>query len=252
MDDMRQRYRVPRRDFTRPIRQPAPAEPKPTVIPPKPLAQAPTQAHVPPALAHAYQSPPRPALSAREPHQPNHHSQTAHHHHAVGATVKPARKKRRWFKKMLITLVILSVLGGGAALAYAKLYNANPFSEDISSQAQISLFYPKKLPAGYTINKSSIHLDNNVLTYAAAKADLRLVFTIEPAPANFNFGYFNKQYLTNTQSVSNPYSTAVVGLNKDRYLGNFISGKTWFILTTNSPSVSASDLSLVIGNLKKY
>lgn len=252
MDDMRQRYRTPRRDFTQSTRRPAPATPKPTVIPAKPQAKTPVQAHMPSSLAHAYQPPSRAEVQpAHLPHMPDHHSQPAHHH-AVGATARPSRKKHRALKKMLTTLVILAILGGAAVLAYTKFYNANPFPKDISSQAQVSLFYPKKLPAGYTINKSSIHIDNGVLTYAATKDDLRLVFTIEQVPGTLNINSFNKQYLVNSQEVSNAYTTAVVGLNKDRYLGSFVSGKTWFILTTNNASIPASDLSLVISNLKKY
>jgi hypothetical protein len=240
MDDMRQRYRLPRKDYGLPA---VPAA-KPA---PKPLAPEPASL-VPDSIKHAYQPPPAPAhhQAVKPKPSPPVAAQPAVHR------PKARPKKRRLLKKLLVTALVLGLLGGASAWAYPKYVHKNPFPADIRSKATIALFYPSKLPAGYTINSNSIHLDSGVLTYAATNGDKRIVFTTQPAPTGFDFQAFIQKYLKNIQPVSTTYGQGFIGQSQDRSLGSMVSGNSWFILSTNNAQISQDNLRLIISNLKKY
>jgi hypothetical protein len=231
MDDMRGRYRVPRRDYSQP--------------------DSPPQPPVHESLRHAY----RPAPSSKPEPEPQPSPVPVHQPAAVHHTAeRPHRhpKNHRVFKKLLIILLILAVLGGSGAWAYPKYINPDPFPKAVQSSANFLLFYPSKLPPGYSVNKSSIELNDGKLTYNANNGDKKLVFTSQKVSASLNIQDFTKQYLTNSQQFTTKYGSAVVGKNQDRYLGILVANDTWMIVSTNSTAVTSGDISLAIQNLKKY
>jgi len=216
-------------------------------MPHPPEPQAPQTVHE--SLRDAYQAPP----NATEPPASEHQlrSQPLDRQPARPGT-SPAKKRSKKFLKLLIILVLLAGLIGGGLYAYPKYVKANPFTPDIQTNADFSLFYPTKLPAGYTIDKSTIKLTNGVVIYAAANGDLRIIFTIQKTPPSFDFNTFYSQALSNSQQFATPYGQVVIGKSKDRYLGSLVSGSTWVIVSDSSPSISIDDLSLAMTHLKKY
>jgi hypothetical protein len=231
MDDMRNRYRAPRHDYTSPERP---------SVPPAPVPDALRDAYQPPP-AHRQEPRPEPAHPTvqREPASaPAHH--TSH------------RKPKKKLKKLLTAVILLAVLAGGALYAYPRYVNANPFSADVQTNAGYSLFYPKKLPPGYSIDKTKIALTNGVVIYDASNNDKRIVFTLQKVPTTFDFDTFYKQQFSDTQQFPTAYGTAYIGKNGDRYLGSLTSGTTWLLLSTNSQAVSVDDMSLVMSHLKQY
>jgi hypothetical protein len=242
MDDMRQRYRMPRKDYGLPSQPAAKPAPKPPAPEPASLGL------VPDSLKHAYQPPPTPAH--HQPAKPEQPRVSV----AESAIRRPkAKPKKHLFpKRLLLTVLILGLLSGAGVWAYPKYAHKNPFPADIRSKSAVALFYPSKLPVGYTINANSIHLDNGVLTYAATKNGLRIVFTTQPAPTGFDFQAFIQKYLKNVQPVSTTYGQGFIGQSQDRSLGSMVSGSSWFILSTNNAQVTQDNLRLIMSNLKKY
>jgi len=240
MDEMRNRYRVPGRDDEqrpRPVHETLrhAYQPPPRRAPIQPLTPHPTRTHVPA---------PQPAVPRPEPihHQPE----------PVGHHYSHRKPKRRLWRKFAVVIVILAALAAGGVYAYPKYVNANPFSPDIQANAGLALFYPAKLPAGYTIDKKSMNLTNGVVLYAANKGNLRLVFTQQKLPTDLDFTNFYKQQLPGAQQFDTPFGQAVIGKNGDRYLGSLTSGTTWLLLSNNNSSISLDDMSLVMIHLKKY
>lgn len=222
MDDMRDRYRAPRRDYAGPVRRP--------MVPTPHRPVEPVAATTPVAPA--------------EPHQPS-----PHHHQPA----KPHRRpKKRRFIRLLVFLLILAALAGGGFVAYQKYFVKNPFPADIRKNAGIDLLYPTKLPAGYKVNPTSIQRTNGILIYDANNGNQRLVFTLQNTPPTFDFDTFYKQQLQNSQQFSTKFGQAAVGKNSGRYLGSLVDGGTWLLLSTNNPQLTANDYSLVLNNLKKY
>ncbi len=218
-EDLRARYRVNRGDYNAPVHR----APRPPV-------------HHQPARPHNHTTTaPRPEIESAHPVVP----------HQKGP-------KRKLFRKVIIVLVILGILGGAAAWAYPKYMDKNPFPANIQSSAQVQLFYPSKMPAGFKIEPSSMHFTNGAFIYDAKNADKRLVFTLQKTPPTYNYSSFYGQDLKNLKELTSPYGKAVVGKYQDRYLGSLVSGNTWLLLSTNNTSVSADDMSLIISNLKKY
>jgi hypothetical protein len=242
-DDLRARFNLPRRDFS----QPEPLHHPPPKRPEHPhQAAAQPNPFIPPSLKHAYQPPPAPHQEAKPTHPKFRPAEPAAHRPT------PARKKRRLARKLIVTVLILGILGGACAWAYPKYAHKNPFPADIRASAAVQLLYPSKLPAGYTISSSSIHLDNGVLTYAANNGAKRIVFTTQRAPKSFDFPAFNQKYLKNPKQLSTAYGQAVIGQNEDRALGSLVSGQSWLILSTNNSQISPDNLALIMNSLKKY
>ncbi len=223
MDEMRDRYRMPRRDYAAPVRRPmapAPSSAPPNPAAPAPVSQAPQPQHEP----SPYQAPARP----------------------------PRRAKKRRLLKLFIILLILAALAGGVFLAYRKYYVKNPFPADIRQNAGLDLLYPTKLPTGYTIDPTSMQQTNGILLYDATSGSNRLVFTLQKTPSTFDFATFYKQQLQDNQQFSTPYGQAAVGKNSNRYLGSLVDGNTWLLLSTNTSSLSASDFTQTLNSLKNY
>jgi hypothetical protein len=231
MDDMRNRYRATRRDYSSPVERP------------------PEPAPVHDSLRSAYQPPPDSRQAGRP--EPAHHPVEREPLPApTHRTAKP--KSKRKLKRLLTVVILLAVLAGGGLYAYPKYAAPNPFSADIQTNAGYGLFYPRKLPAGYTIDKTKINLTNGVVIYAADNNDKRIVFTLQKVPSTFDFDTFYKQQFSATQRIQTAYGQAVIGKNGDRYLGSLTSGSTWLLLSTNSTNVSIDDMSLVMAHLKQY
>jgi hypothetical protein len=296
-DDLRNRFRAPRRDYAMPPSRPQPssrpqAVAKPAAQPNQPPAQkphhAPTQnpfltqqpapahkpahhtkplTHTQPAHHQSHKVHPQPIPSVMSGQTIAHHPSKPHQPPKTVATPQPvqphhaaqshhAKKRGGWAKKWLIGLLVLLIIGGiaatGALWAYPKYVKTNPFTADIQSNAKMGLFYPDKMPDGYSVNKSSIHTANGAVIYNAYNGDKKLVFTIQKAPPSFNFGKFYDDQLKNAQQFSTPNGEAVIGKNDNRYLGSISSDGSWLLLSTNSQDVTYDDMALVMHNLKKY
>jgi hypothetical protein len=242
-DDIRSRYRMPRRDYAGPIRRHPAAGGSGSDDRPMFAPRPPAQPRPQPAPAHQ----PVPH------HTPAHNQQTAAHRVEPAAARRHTRRKKHPFIKTLVILIILVSLAVGGWFGYQKYRVQNPFPEDIRSQSKLDLLYPVKLPAGYTINNQNMDLSNGILIYDANdKSGHRLVFTIQATPANFIFDSFYKQQLTNRQQYNTDFGSATVGKNSNRVLGSLVDDDTWLLLSTNSSDVTFNDMSLVLTHLKKY
>jgi hypothetical protein len=224
MDEMRNRYKMPRREFSAPVQRPAPHH----------SAQLPETAvnHLPEPITHMFDS--------LLPVQP-----VAHH--------SPAHKARSGrLKKSVIGIVIIVMIAGAIIFAYPKYSKTNPFSDDIQTKAGYSLFYPQKLPTGYTIDKTNITFTNGVVIYNASNSDKQIVFTLQKVPPTFDFATFYQKELPGAQQYKTDYGQVYIGKNGNRYLGSLTTGDTWVLVSTNGTAVSVKDISLAMTHLKKY
>jgi hypothetical protein len=168
-------------------------------------------------------------------------------------TTRHRPRKRSFFKFVLILMVLIGAAAAVKLWVYPKFSQPNPFPQEIRAEAPgISLFYPKLLPPGYQVDQTSIHISNGAVIYYVNNSSNRLVFTAQKIPPSFNFSSFYKRQLAESKHFSSPYGEAVIGKNDNRYLGSLNNQTTWLLLSTNSPSVSFDDMSLVMRNLKEY
>ena len=258
MEDLRGRYRLPRRDFGLPA-SPVP-QPRSNPRPPQPAAPKPiTHSRQPEPLIHeslraAYVPPPQAKSRVKAAHQPSapKHRAAIPQSQPVARPHQVPRKKRRLLKKVLLLCLFLGVLGGSAVWAYPKYAHPNPFPADIKTTDAVDLFYPSKLPAGYSVDKSTMQLGNNKLTYNAVNDGKKLVFTDQKTSSAPSLQSFTSQYLKNSQTFDTYYGAAVVGKNQDRYLGVLVADNSWLIVSTNSTQVTPDQIKFALQNLKKY
>jgi hypothetical protein len=249
MDDIRSRYRVSRRDYS--LGAPAAHKQTLTVTEPRPPIRRPLvpTPHRSPALAHTQQTQPAPAPSH---HNPAPEPASIPMPHQQMPRMQHHRPRKRRLLKLLMLLVFLATLSGGGWYAHQKYLVKNPFPADIRQNASVDLLYPTKLPAGYTMDLTSIQQTNGILLYDAASGSQRLVFTLQKTPPTFDFATFYKQQFKNNQQFSTKYGQVAVGQNGARYLGSLVDGNTWLLLSASSSHLGAADFSLVLNNLKKY
>ncbi|MBX4188706.1 hypothetical protein KW792_01245 [Candidatus Saccharibacteria bacterium] len=227
MDDMRERYRRPRQEYSPPVRRLTPTAPvRPHAPNPSPAPAAPTPKHRP---AHTVQHAPAPA------HHRDH--------------TKP---KRRWFLKTVIILIILGGLAGAAAYAYPKYHAKNPFPADVRSHAKFTLLYPTQLPAGYAVDKASVSTSNEILLFNAINSGQKMTFSEQKIPKGFDFSNFYKTGLANTQQFSTVYGQAAVGKAAGHYVGSLVAGDTWLLISTDSDTLNSDDFTNTLNHLKKY
>jgi hypothetical protein len=242
MDEMRNRYKATRRDYSLPTSRAGQAEPN---RPAPPSSDEPITIHE--SLRAAYQPPPT--------HHPPADKPKHTHPVAVPAAAlhpKAIPKNRRLWRRLAAAVVIIGVLGGASAWAYPKYLHQNPFPADIRSSAEVSLLYPAKLPPGYSVDRSSIHIDNNFLIYNANNGSKRIVFTLQKVPAGFDYNKFYQTGLSGAQQFHTALGQGAIGKFQDRFLGSLTSGNTWLLLSDNSPGVSRDELRLTMDNLKQY
>ena len=289
-DDLRDRFRSDRRDFSQPAPRPhhqsMPAQPGPDHPEPKPH----NTSHTPPPRPQNehHSMPQNPFMTPSQPRPTNMHPraypQPAHRaqpkpshrpstHHAEQTDQKPTAqyqpryekpakktsRRKKWFIATSILLIVGTLAAGGVLWAYPKYNNQKaesqtkgPFSSDVQNSATFKLFYPGTLPPGYKVDESSIKFANNVLTYAASNSKgQRLVFTMQQIAPQFNFNQFYKEQLKESEEITTPYGKAVIGKNSNRNLGSMAVDNTWLLLSTNSTEVTADEMALVLQNLKQ-
>jgi hypothetical protein len=284
-DDIRDRFRAPRRDFSQPASRPQhqPAQPKPPQSPPaehKLPAPTPRPHDAPhhrpqnPFTAPAH----HPQTHTQPKNHPKSHPQPAHRAHSASSPspaaaqqkssaqyspryekpVKKTRRGKKWLVALVFLLIFCAFTAGGVLWAYPKYntkksHSQNPFSTNIQTSAAFKLFYPAKLPAGYIVDKSTIDFTSGVLKYAAINSSgRRLVFTMQKIAPQFNFNEFYKAQLKDSREITTPYGKAVIGKNSNRNLGSMAVDTTWLLLSTNSSEVTADEMALVFQNLKTY
>ena len=223
-------------------------------------------------LRHAYQPPPKRPVATRPmpadiiapirpapthiptpEHRPKADPQPVHHSPAPSpARHLPRRRpKRRLSRKIAAVGLVLVLLAGGAAYAYPKYSKTNPFPASIRDNTPVSLLYPEKLPAGYSIAPSSFQLASGVVIYSAASGQNHLVFTIQKQPADFDFNNFYKKQLLNTTTFDTSIGQAAIGTVNGRLVGSLKTGQTWLLVNSDASQLQPADLGLVLKNIKQ-
>lgn len=152
---------------------------------------------------------------------------------------------------MAVAGIVLILLAAGGAYAYPKYYKTNPFPAEIRDNAQVSLLYPGKLPAGYSVAASSFQLANGIVIYAANSGQNRLVFTIQKLPSSFDLNNFYKQGLLNTTTFDTSVGQAAIGTANGRLVGSLSNGQSWLLVNADMNKLQAADLGLILKNIKQ-
>lgn len=157
--------------------------------------------------------------------------------------------KRRYAYLLAVGLVL--AVGAVGWLYMDKL--SNPIPSEIREKSNLALYYPERLPDGYLLDENSFKIDGQIVTFTALADDNRkIIFTLQGRPQTFDFQKFYQQGLSGTEQFTTPAGQAAIGKSPTQQLiGNLVGEKTWVIVSSSSPSLTASDLKLVLNGLKE-
>ncbi len=264
MDDMRQRYRLTRRDYGLPPKRPAKPSAANQPIP-KAVLNSPAQggsepeSYIPESLKHAYQPPPAKAAPHRSPLlntdlPPDSYPPVSpprsklrrfgklHHHRP--AAVRPAKqhKKPRLHKALILVSVIMVLLGAGG-IYYLKFKTSGPLPASLSRQVPFALYYPSNT-FGYSLVPGSSTFQAGLFTYKLAKADSSITVVEQQITANPP----DISSLPGYSGFKAPVGNATVGTNFNRTSGIVVTATT--LLTFNTAgNVPKNELKLLINSL---
>lgn len=131
-DDIRDRYRTPRR-------------PK-TAVPPTP----------------------RPATLAAEEPKP--------------VAKEPKKSRKKLLFRLLAVVIIIAV--ATSTWWYFSSKGSGPIPKKIRQSVNFSLYYPSQLPAGYSLDKSSVKFSNQIVFFNLKSVDNTINISEQTAPAN--------------------------------------------------------------------
>lgn len=147
---------------------------------------------------------------------------------------QPVRRilSNRWVKAALVGAAVLIVLA--IAWYFIKPYVLNPIPKDIRDQAEFTLYYPEKLPKGYSIDRKSFEFKQEeqvVLYKLTAKGKPNIFIASQPKPDNFNFDEFTEKKLSNQKGVITPLGKGILATAEGSKLISLPTEKGWVIIS---------------------
>lgn len=132
------------------------------------------------------------------------------------------------------------IIGMGSASLWHRLSSqptSDPFSAKVISSLSFGLYYPKHLPAGYTLDRSSITEPQTgvvVITLKNSNGE-KIYMSEEQRPTSFDFGGYYGNF-TDLQEKTIGSGTIAVGYinNGQTLVGSFALNNTWVLLNTSA------------------
>jgi hypothetical protein len=143
------------------------------------------------------------------------------------------------------------VVVSGAVFATTKLVRHNPIPKSISDQVGFPLYYPARLPKGFTIDKSSFSYGNKVVAFVIRSGDKKIFVTEQTKPAGFDFDKFYLQKLDQETEFLTPIGKAASGVvNSNVRVVSLLTDQTWVFINTNT-DVSFDQLEAITKGLAR-
>lgn len=227
-EDLRDRFKVPRRDYTAP--QPRYRPPR---TEPAPATHQPPSGHHASSRHQTVPSQPMFPLAAEQPAP----RPAPHHYH---------RTKRHSFRKWLIAILILGVLGGGAAAVYFYKFNksASPIPASEVNKATFPVYYPTTLPLGYLYKPGSATSQSGLLLFKITSGSKIIAFTEQAAPAK----PLDLSLLKGFNRIDAPVGSAALGSSLGQPVA-IVSTRTTLVNLSTSGGASQDELRNLIFTL---
>lgn len=149
---------------------------------------------------------------------------------------------------LLPLAVLVSALGG---LILYDTAARNPFPPEISQNAPYPLYYPSKLPAGYKVDKLSITVVSQTVTYIAKNSQSKeIYFSVQPKPQQ-QLDDFYSMVLQDKTEILTREGKAFVGTKGQTTQGSLQADQTLVVVTAPG-DVPKGGMEVIIKNLKRY
>jgi hypothetical protein len=159
-----------------------------------------------------------------------------------------------FFKKRLWAIIgIITVTATIVAVAWATYYRHKPFFPIAITETATSytLFEPRQLPTGYTVDKESFSRAANVLTFTAVNSEKQHInFSIQSRPPNYDYNSFYSAVLKDTFKFTTSEGEAAIGKAQGLTVGSLLTASTWVIVSSSTKSVTTNDIQQVLSHLE--
>lgn len=157
------------------------------------------------------------------------------------------------FKKPIVYVPVTLLLIVAAAGSYFLFFvTRDPIPQSIRSQVGFTLYYPKSLPAGWSIIKTSYYADTSdqVVGYTIQGPSGNLNLSIQPVPKSFNFNDFYTKRLSGTVQFLTPLGQAAIGKSGGQYVGSLETTSSWVLASSSAGAIPLTDIQFVLSHLQ--
>jgi hypothetical protein len=157
-------------------------------------------------------------------------------------------------KKVLIFVAAAVILIAGISavlLVHSKSSaQSSGIPNDILTAANFPLYIPEELPKGYALDSNSYSSTREVVSYTITyNKDSKLLVSLQPIPANFDFDTFYEKSMKDASSVSTSVGNAKIGRMNGIETISLLTKKTWVLIT--APDGAADrDMSSIVKTLR--
>lgn len=156
----------------------------------------------------------------------------------------------RTTKIWLFVLAGTIIIGTLAFVTIGRQLLTPSFPKGLQQQAAFSLYYPTKLPAGYTINESTYSYESGVVQFTIGSDKGNIVVTQQAKPTAFDIESVKKgNGMTETRDISIPNTQAIVGTVMGRQTAIIV--KTSTIITLVNTGQPTEQIDTLIQGLAK-
>jgi hypothetical protein len=147
--------------------------------------------------------------------------------------------------------LIVLLIAAGVGVYFIFYVSRDPIPQNIRSQVSFTLFYPKSLPSGWSIDKKSFYADaaDQVVGYRLKGPNGNLNITIQPVPKNFDFNNFYTKRLSNTVQFLTPLGQGAVGTAGGQLVGSLETTTSWVLASPNSTNIKTTDIQSIFSDL---
>jgi hypothetical protein len=163
---------------------------------------------------------------------------------------------REWVarKKLLLAIALCSIALVASGMVWWFARREPPFfSQEVRRSVGFSLYYPRrdKLPKNYTLDRSSISTNSQVVLYAVSYgSNQHIAFTIQKRPSDKELKAFHEQQLSKSRELITDIGTAsITTLNEQSFVSLPTKGGSWIIVTA-AKDIGQSDLAKVLTALR--
>ncbi len=150
----------------------------------------------------------------------------------------------------MAVILVLIIIAGSCAFFWLRK-DSSPFSADVRSSVNFPLYYPRKLPKDYMIDKKSVSVANNVVFFNVTKSNSPpIIVSEQPVATRFNFDDFYSKQISVTTQLTNGEGRIIFGKILTRQVATLVSPTTWVILSADTKT-PPGDISTLVESLKK-
>ncbi len=188
---------------------------------------------------------------------PRHTRSTPAKRHRAKAARTPGRPKS--FKAAF--LLIPLALAVGAAALYLLISSENvpfmppksPFNAQIKEGSRFPLIFPSALPAGFTIDQSSVSkASDGSIVYSLKDNDAGVIsISLQSQPDGLNLQPLIDT-MTDVREITVPAGNTVIGLTTDNMVTtNTLSGEVWIIVRYPKDLITDAELDAMLRSFRK-